>query len=252
MAHQRLRKIALLLGMTAGIITLSALPGQAFLSEALKGLSTITQLVQQKDFIKSQFTNPQNLVFFSEDEQGNAVTLDGSGNISIGNGEGESISVNLGKGGLPDLKDLIDQVVKLATDNQQYDEADEASHHAVREVTKAKAEGTLSEEGQQAVSDRLEATTANAEATQQLGEDAQTEFVTQNVLKKIARQNTHLATLSGSLNAEVADLSTKQDLANQNLTNISEGIDSQNLSGQAESEGAALSVLHLTSMMGMR
>lgn len=192
---KKIRKIGIVLGITGGIISLSALPVQAFLSEALKGLSTITALVQQKDLIKSQFTNPQNLFFFNEDEQGNSVSLDGSGNISIRNTEGESISVNLGEGGLPDLKELMAQVVKFATDSQQYDEADEASHHAVREVTKAKAEGTLSEEGQQAVSERLDAATETAEATQQLGEDAQTESVTQNVLKKIAQQNTHLATL---------------------------------------------------------
>lgn len=241
-----------LLGIAVAIVTLSALPGQAFLAEALKGLNIITQLIQQKDLLESQFTNPQNLFFWTQDLEGNAVSVDANGNFSLKNAQGKSITLDFGKGGLPDIGKLIEQIFEYANDSKQYDEADEAANHAVREVTRAKAEGTLSEEGQQAVSDRLEAASETTEATGQLGEEAQTEFVTQNVLKKIAQQNSYMATLSGSLNAEIVDLSTKQDLANQNLTNISQGIDSENLSRQGESEGSAISVLQLTSMMGMR
>lgn len=170
-----------------------------------------------------------------------------------GTGGQIGLEITMGEMGMPDLDALqkeIEEAFNQTEGNQV--QADEASNDAVREITRTKADGTLSSEGQEAVKERLETAQTTAQEIDQQAQDIQSETVTQNVLKKMSLQTAKQAVILGSLNTELTDLSTKQDLANQNLTNISEAVDSQNLADQANMTGAANSLLHLSGMLTLR
>lgn len=161
------------------------------------------------------------------------------------------ISIDFGDLGLPDISDISQEIEDIYREQGDHVLADEASHEVVREVTEEKAEGTLSQSGQETVQNKLETIDQTVKALENQASQAQSETVTQNVLKQIALQNAQQGLLMGGLQTEITDLSVKQDLANRNLVNISEGVDGQNLRQQAELEGGANSVLHTTTLLRM-
>lgn len=159
------------------------------------------------------------------------------------------ISIDFGDLGLPDISDISQEIEEIYREQGDHVLADEASHEVVREVTEEKAEGTLSQSGQATVQNKLETIDQTVKTLETQASQAQSETVTQNVLKQIALQNAQQGLLIGGLQTEITDLSVKQDLANRNLANISEGVDSENLREQAELEGGANSVLHTTTLL---
>jgi hypothetical protein len=161
------------------------------------------------------------------------------------------ISIDFGDLGLPDISDISQEIEDIYREQGDHVLADEASHQVVREVTEEKAEGTLSQSGQATVQNKLETIDQTVKTLETQASQAQSETVTQNVLKQIALQNAQQGLLIGGLQTEITDLSVKQDLANRNLANISEGVDSENLREQAELEGGANSVLHTTTLLRM-
>ncbi|MGB3642690.1 MAG: hypothetical protein WBA39_34665 [Rivularia sp. (in: cyanobacteria)] len=76
---------------------------------------------------------------------------------------------------------------------------------------------------------------------------AQDEVVTQNVMKRIAQQNTSTAAILGAMRADGLKSKQSQDLANLNLTNISRSLDGQNQARQKEIIGQGFSNLRTAS-----
>ncbi len=165
--------------------------------------------------------------------------------------QGQAISVTLGSLGLPDLNDFEFNLENIFTNNGEYVTLDEAQHTGVRQATRAYAGQTLSGTGQQRVIDRQTQIQDGVTRIDHQAIAAQTDFVTQNVLKRIAIQNAQQGMLLGTVGSEMTKLSVKQDLANYNLANISEGIDSQNLARQSDLEGASLSLLQTSALLRM-
>lgn len=165
--------------------------------------------------------------------------------------QGQAISVTLGSLGLPDLNDFELNLEKIFTNNGEYVTLDEAQHTGVRQATRSHAGLTLSSSGQQAVIDRQ---TQIEEGVREIDNQALAARYTnnqRNILKRIAIQNAQQGMLLGTVGSEITQLNVKQDLANYNLANISEAIDSQNLARQSDTEGASLSVLQTSSLLRM-
>lgn len=97
-----------------------------------------------------------------------------------------------------------------------------------RNITRLLTDNTLGEEGQKRIKQELETTLGQAEIASRIGEDAQNEVVTQDVIKKIAQQNNEIARILASVRNDGLQLQQSQDLTNLNLTNISRAIDGQN------------------------
>lgn len=218
------RRILIFCGTTLVVVAITALPSMGSNSLLSSFLDPLRSRVEQ---LQSQLM----------------TSLEGQiSNIS---------SALFGALGLPDLTSAENAIKNTHSNEGDYVLIDEATNEIVRETTKAKADGTLSEQGQQAVQEKLQAIEQTTQTLEEQAQTAQNETVTQNVLKQIALQNAQQGSLLGTLNSEITDLSVKQDLANRNLTNISQAIDSQNLAQQADLDGAGNRVLHLSSMFRM-
>ncbi|EAZ88862.1 hypothetical protein [Crocosphaera chwakensis] len=165
--------------------------------------------------------------------------------------QGQALSVTLGSLGLPDLNNFELNLENIFSNNGEYLTLDEAQHTGVRQATRSHAGQTLSSSGQQAVIDRQ---TQIQEGVREIDNQAIAARYTnneRNILKRIAIQNAQQGMLLGTVGSEITQLNVKQDLANYNLANISEAIDSQNLARQSDLEGSSLSVLQTSSMLRM-
>ncbi|WP_013325595.1 hypothetical protein [Gloeothece verrucosa] len=152
----------------------------------------------------------------------------------------------IGELGLPDPQDLRNFIEEtFSTDGGIIEQGPLAANNEDREATRALAQETLSKEGQQELIDKLNFVEATTQQAISSGQDAQSRTVTQEVLKDMALQNAQIASSLAVLTSQTVDASTKQDMANLNLANISSSIDSQNLREQANSAGAANSLLQI-------
>ncbi|WP_013325726.1 hypothetical protein [Gloeothece verrucosa] len=152
----------------------------------------------------------------------------------------------IGELGLPDPQDIRNFIEEtFSTDGGIIEQGPLAANNEDREATRALAQETLSKEGQQELIDKLNFVEATTQQAISSGQDAQSRTVTQEVLKDMALQNAQIASSLAVLTSQTVDASTKQDMANLNLANISSSIDSQNLRQQANSAGAANSLLQI-------
>jgi hypothetical protein len=243
-----MKKIGLWLGVAAITSVVIAAPSRAEAGRWKSLLKTFATQWQQLESQLSHFANSNAPVWFSLESVENGE-IKQSAQIQLG-GDG-GLEVELGELGMPDLADWRDSVQSAVNEEEDYASAGVASNHLEREVVRAKSEGTLSEQGQQSVSQRVKETSESVAQVDQEAQAAQEETVTQKVLKRVALQNAQQAALMGSVQTELLDLSVKQDLSNRSLSNISEGLDSQNLAWQSEMEGTALSTLQTTSLAGL-
>lgn len=237
------KKTIIILGSSLLVIGISALPGSAnFLAGSIptsflpNSFGSLNSWVNQVSGLQSQLINLFNRF-------GNTL---GTWDSQL---KGKAISVTLGSLGLPDLNNFELDLEKIFTDNGEYVTIDEAQHAGVRHATRTHAGQTLSQTGQQQVIDRQTQIQGGVVGIDNQALAAQGEFVTQNVLKRIAIQNAQQGMLLGSVGSEITNLSVKQDLANYNLANISEGVDSQNLARQSDMEGASLSLLQTSALL---
>ena len=163
----------------------------------------------------------------------------------------EAMNVTYGSLGLPDLTTFELDLEQIFTNEGKYVTLDEAQHTTVSQTTRAHAAQTLSHSGQQQIQDRQSQSVNSIDSIDSQAIAAQGEFVTQNVLKRLAIQNAQQGLLLGTVGSEITNLSVKQDLANYNLANISEAIGSQNLARQSDWEGSSLSVLETSTLLRM-
>jgi hypothetical protein len=245
MKNKKNTKTIVMLGRTLMVIGATALPSSAnFLASSLatsflpSSLLSLNSWLSPITGLQSQFLN-----FFTNFQ--NSLAAWGS------QLQGQVISVTLGPLGLPDLSNFELDLESIFTQNGEYITLDEAQHTGIRQATRTHAQQTLSGTGQQEVINRQTQIRDGVTALDAQAIAAQGEFVTQNILKRLAIQNAQQGLLLGTVGSEITNLSVKQDLANYNLANISEGIDSQNLARQTDMEGASLSVLQTASLLRM-
>lgn len=213
--------------LTPILLLLGALP-----SKALSWQQLIPLLNQVQD-LKNEFVS----LYENFDERLMAVIEEYTGDIEI----------SLGDLGLPDIgeleKQLEEELEGLGTIN-----APEVVQEEERNIVRAKSMGTLSEQGQAQQKQKMDELGSNATTTMTRGLTAQARITTQSVMKDIALQNSEISSSLSLMGSEIMDMSQKQDLTNLSLTNISEGIDSQNLLTKHELDGSTKSILTLSGL----
>lgn len=152
------------------------------------------------------------------------------------------ISEATGVLGLPDAAEVREEIEVWAVDNDNaVNSVDRASNEVERQITRADSDTSLSKEGQENMKAQVEKTQASIETVSVFSDAAQNDIVTQNVMKRIAQQNTQITGILGAMRTDGLKSKQSQDLANINLTNISRSLDGQNQARQKESVGQGFS-----------
>ncbi|MCT7980411.1 hypothetical protein [Laspinema olomoucense] len=148
-----------------------------------------------------------------------------------------------GRLGIPDPGEIRLRLEELvANENPTYD-VEWAATEVERQLARAQAAETFSKQGQILQEERLERIQVSVEQTQQLGTEAQQDRATQDVMKRIAAQNTELGALLGSMYADQERIHRSGDLQNLQLSNISRTLDTQNRTQTAQTLGASFQVM---------
>ena len=150
--------------------------------------------------------------------------------------------------GLPDAGEVRKEIEEIASgSNNAVNSVDRATNELDRQITRAQTETTLSKEGQKSMEAEVEKTQTSIETVSIFSDAAQNDVVTQNVMKRIAQQNTQISGILGAMRSDGLKTKQSQDLANLNLTNISRSLDGQNQARQKEVVGQGFSNLRTAS-----
>jgi hypothetical protein len=167
---------------------------------------------------------------------------------SLGGDLQAAIDEAMGVLGLPDSTEAREKVEDIAAStNSAVNTVERTTNEVDRQITRADSSATLSKAGQQRTSEQVEKTQTSIEQVYSDADAAQSEVVTQNVMKRIAQQNTQTAAILGAMRTDGLKLQQSQDLANLNLTNISRSLDGQNQARQKETVGQGFSNLRTAS-----
>ncbi len=159
-----------------------------------------------------------------------------------------AVNESVGALGLPDAAQAREKIEDIAAVNDSaVNSVDKATNEIDRQITRADSNTTLSKEGQELTKQQVEKTQTSIEQVEVSGEAAQTDIVTQNVMKRMARQNTQIAGILGAMRTDGLKSKQSQDLANLNLTNISRSLDGQNQTKQKEVVGQGFNNLRTAS-----
>lgn len=146
--------------------------------------------------------------------------------------------------GLPDATKVREEIEVWAADNNNaVNNVDKATNEIERQITRADSDATLSKKGQENMKAQVEKIQSSIETVSVFSDAAQDDVVTQNVMKRIAQQNTQITGILGAMRTDGLKSKQSQDLANLNLTNISRSLDGQNQSRQKEVVGQGFSNL---------
>ncbi|MEM7557346.1 MAG: hypothetical protein AAF378_25325 [Cyanobacteria bacterium P01_A01_bin.84] len=149
--------------------------------------------------------------------------------------------------GLPDAGEVRKEIEVIASDsNNTVNSVDRATNELDRQITRASG-FTLTKEGQENMKAEVEKTQTSIETVSIFSDAAQNDVVTQNVMKRIAQQNTQISGILGAIRSDGLKTKQSQDLANLNLTNISRSLDGQNQARQKEVVGQGFSNLRTAS-----
>jgi hypothetical protein len=105
-----------------------------------------------------------------------------------------AVNESVGALGLPDAKEAREKIEDIAaSNNSAINSVDKATNEIDRQITRADSDSSLSKQGQQLTKEQVEKTQTSIEQVENSGEAAQEDVVTQNVMKRIAQQNTQIA-----------------------------------------------------------
>ncbi|BAY99993.1 hypothetical protein NIES37_39760 [Tolypothrix tenuis PCC 7101] len=159
-----------------------------------------------------------------------------------------AVNESVGALGLPDATETREKIEEIAAlNNSAVNSVDKVSNEIDRQITRADSDTTLSKEGQELTKQQVKKTQTSIEQVQADASAAQDDVVTQNVMKRMAQQNTQIAGILGAMRTDGLKSKQSQDLANLNLTNISRSLDGQNQVRQKETVGQGFSNLRTAS-----
>jgi hypothetical protein len=167
---------------------------------------------------------------------------------NLGSDLQSAVNQAMGDLGIPDPAQSREAVEKTAgAKDLQVNKATELANEIDRESARATAAGTLSEEGQKQQVEQAAATQESVEKVQQLDEQAQGDVVTQDVMKRLAAQNTEIASTLGAVRADALKAEQSRSQTNVLLSNISRSADGQVQLQKTEQAAQGLSNLETAS-----
>ncbi len=151
----------------------------------------------------------------------------------------------IGDLGLPDLikaGDKIEETISsVNTDISQLNPVVKGKHarsELHRTYTLKQVEGVIGVEGQKIMKQKSEVTQAAADISVQKAESAQGDYITQDIMKKIAAQNAQNSTILKIMQSSLQEQKQLTATANVNLTDISQSLAIERLRRQKEEQGS--------------
>lgn len=167
---------------------------------------------------------------------------------NLGSDLQSAVNQAMGDLGIPDPAKSREAVEKtVGAKDLQVNNTTQLANEIDRESARATAAGTLSEEGQKQQVEQAAATQESVQKVQQLDEQAQGDVVTQDVMKRLASQNTEIASTLGAVRADALKAEQSRAQTNVLLTNISKAEDGQVQLQKTEQAAQGLSNLETAS-----
>ncbi|MFP4008565.1 MAG: hypothetical protein ACLFV6_11265 [Spirulinaceae cyanobacterium] len=230
---------------------------QCCLKIALVSLGTASVFLPQTSAQAISLNNPLDSLISQLNEQLQAIQSTFEGEIndrlaSITEGLSQDVDAAVGSLGLPDVLATRSQIEGAQSSETEGIYRETAIANEIdRLVTRMNGATVLSTEGQERAQQSLQQTQQTVEMVGAEATIAQGEVVTQNVMKRIARQNQLTSSVLGDLRAGQIQANQSQALANTNLSNISENLDGERARQSGENLGAAFDVLRSASFVGL-
>ncbi len=126
-----------------------------------------------------------------------------------------------------------------------------AANEMDRQSARASASSILSQDGQTQQVNAYQGTQNSVDGVKEQSETAQGDNVTQNVMKRIAQQNTETAQVLGGVRSDLLKMNEQAAQTNVQLSNVSRSLDGQAAVRNAEQIGAGYSNLRTASQAGL-
>jgi hypothetical protein len=153
--------------------------------------------------------------------------------------------------GLIDPAKAREEAEKIIDSNSATYNVGAAANEMERQSARASASSILSEDGQTQQVNAYQGTQDSVNAVGKQSETAQGDNVTQNVMKRIAQQNTETAQVLGGVRSDLLKMNEQSAQNNVQLSNVSRSIDGQTAAKNAEQIGAGYTNLRTASQAGL-
>ena len=153
--------------------------------------------------------------------------------------------------GLIDPAKAREEAEKIIDPNSATYNTGAAANEMERQSARASASSILSEDGQTQQVNAYQGTQDSVNAVGQQSQTAQGDNVTQNVMKRIAQQNTETAQVLGGVRSDLLKMNEQSAQTNVQLSNVSRSIDGQTAAKNAEQIGAGYTNLRTASQAGL-
>ena len=129
--------------------------------------------------------------------------------------------------------------------------ATETANEVDRQLTRAQIDSILSEEGQTATREKITWIEDTISQVQQHGDSAQVAVSTQEAIKHMAQQNSRTSEVLGAVQSELLQSRQDNQLANLNLSNISQSLDQETRARRLQSMGNAMDTLQISAQANL-
>jgi hypothetical protein len=122
----------------------------------------------------------------------------------------------------------------------------ETANEVDRQLTRAQVDSVLSRTGQAATRDKITWIENTIGQVQQHADSAQAAVSTQDAIKQMAQQNARQSEVLGAIQSELLQSRQDAQLANLNLTNISQSLDQETRARRLQQMGNAIDTLQIS------
>ena len=148
-----------------------------------------------------------------------------------------------GELGLIDPAKARSNAEKIVDPNSPTYKAGTAANEVDRQSARGSASSILSQDGQQQQAGAYQGIQDSVESVDQQAQTAQGDEVTQNVMKRIAQQNSDTSQVLGGVRSDLLKMNEQTAQTNVQLSNVSRTLDGQTAAKNAEQIGAGYSNL---------
>lgn len=168
----------------------------------------------------------------------------------LGDDLSSAINSTVGDLGIPDplesgkkIKGIVQEQETDLIETSSQTQGRDAQRNWHQSYTYGLSQSVLGREGQNNQAQEAEMSNEAVETSSELSDSAQSDVITQDILKKMAVQNFRSAIITKSIHNEEQKQTRALSAANINLSDISSRMDEQARKGQAESNSSAIQII---------
>lgn len=172
--------------------------------------------------------------------------LPGDMDVVIRNAQGELGLIDPNQARLGITEELSSTLEGDLALSDRIQAAAETANEMDRQLTRAQVDTVLSEEGQTATREKITWIENTIGQVQQEADSAQAAVSTQDAIKHMVQQNARQSEVLGAVQSELLQSRQDDQLANLNLTNISQSLDQETRARHIQALGSAMDTLQIS------